>query len=87
MIAKYRKDGHPGEWWLSDFTMQQVEGRLEHLEKEKRINYIMLQNLNSIKNKCLQYQNCKNVCDEEVHAFLDNIYSNVQSILDEYEST
>lgn len=32
MIAKFRKYGHPGEWWLTDFTMEQVEGRLKQLE-------------------------------------------------------
>ena len=30
-IAKYRKEGHEG-WWLTDFTMEQVEGRLNDLE-------------------------------------------------------
>lgn len=33
-IAKYRKDGFPKEWFLTDFTMEQVEGRLENLEAE-----------------------------------------------------
>ena len=33
-IAKYRKDGFPKEWFLTDFTMAQVEGRLEDLESE-----------------------------------------------------
>lgn len=32
LIAKYRKEGHPCQWWLSDFTMDQVEGRLANLE-------------------------------------------------------
>lgn len=31
-IAKYRKEGHAG-WWLTDFTMAQVEGRLAALQK------------------------------------------------------
>ena len=34
VIAKYRKDGFPKEWFLTDFTMEQVEGRLENLEAE-----------------------------------------------------
>jgi len=33
-IAKYRKNGFPKEWFLTDFTMEQVEGRLESLEAE-----------------------------------------------------
>ena len=32
-IAKYRKPEFPGEWWLTDFTMEQVEGRIANLEK------------------------------------------------------
>src|SRR5271167_3163830 len=34
MIAKYRKEGHPGEWYLTDFTMAQVEERVLNLEAE-----------------------------------------------------
>lgn len=33
-IAKYRKAEYPGEWFLTDFTMEQVEGRLANLESE-----------------------------------------------------
>ncbi len=33
-IAKYRKAEYPGEWFLTDFTMEQVEGRLAALEAE-----------------------------------------------------
>ena len=33
-IAKYRKEGCLGEWFLTDFTMEQVEGRIENLEEE-----------------------------------------------------
>ena len=29
VIAKYRKQEYPGEWFLTDFTMEQVERRLE----------------------------------------------------------
>lgn len=32
MIAKYRKAEYPGEWWITDFTMEQLERRLEQLE-------------------------------------------------------
>lgn len=34
MIAKYRKTEFPGGWWLTDFTMEQVEGRLSDLENK-----------------------------------------------------
>ena len=34
VIAKYRKAEYPGEWFLTDFTMEQVEGRLAALESE-----------------------------------------------------
>lgn len=34
MIAKYRKAEFPGEWWLTDFTMEQVEGSIRNLEAE-----------------------------------------------------
>lgn len=27
-IAKYRESGYPGRWWLTDFTMGQIEQRL-----------------------------------------------------------
>jgi hypothetical protein len=46
-IAKYRKEGHEG-WWLTDFTMEQVEGlisslraELEQVKKdlEREVNY------------------------------------------------
>lgn len=37
MIAKYRKAEYPGEWWLTDFTMEQVEKRLEQSEITIRI--------------------------------------------------
>ena len=30
-IAKYRKDGNTQEWWVTNFTMQQVEVLLEEL--------------------------------------------------------
>jgi len=33
VIAKYRKEGYPGEWFLTDFTMEQVEGRVVYLER------------------------------------------------------
>lgn len=33
-IAKYREEGHPRRWWLTDFTMEQVEGRLSDLERQ-----------------------------------------------------
>lgn len=32
LIAKYRKAENPKEWFLTDFTMAQVEGRIELLE-------------------------------------------------------
>lgn len=32
LIAKYRKAEYPNEWFLTDFTMDQVEGRIELLE-------------------------------------------------------
>jgi len=35
-IAKYRKEGYSGEWYLTDFTMEQVEKRLEYLEMYHR---------------------------------------------------
>ena len=34
-IAKYRKPEYPNEWFLTDFTMEQVEGRLEKAEAEQ----------------------------------------------------
>lgn len=33
-IAKYRKEGNVDEWWLTNFTMEQVEGRLAALLAE-----------------------------------------------------
>jgi len=30
-VAKFRKKEYPGEWWLTDFTMHQVEGLIENL--------------------------------------------------------
>jgi predicted RNase H-like nuclease (RuvC/YqgF family) len=35
-IAKYRDNRIPGKWFLTEFTMEQVEGRLEFLEKENK---------------------------------------------------
>lgn len=32
MIAKYREPGIEGKWFLTDFTMGQVEGHISHLE-------------------------------------------------------
>ena len=38
MIAKYRLGGFPGGWYLTDFTMEQVEGRIADLEaREARL--------------------------------------------------
>lgn len=37
MIAKYRDPEHPGKWWLTDFTMDQVEGRIANLESALEI--------------------------------------------------
>ena len=37
MIAKYRKAEYPGEWWLTDFTMEQVEKRLNQVEQTIKI--------------------------------------------------
>jgi len=34
VIAKYRKSEYPGEWFLTDFTMEQVERRLEQAKAE-----------------------------------------------------
>ena len=31
-IAKYKKEGFPDEWFLTDFTMRQVERRIANLE-------------------------------------------------------
>jgi predicted nucleic acid-binding Zn-ribbon protein len=36
VIAKYRKAEYPGEWWLTDFTMEQVERRMATLESRVR---------------------------------------------------
>lgn len=36
MIAKYRDAEHPNRWWLTDFTMEQVEGKLAALEADKQ---------------------------------------------------
>jgi len=33
-VAKYKKQEYPSEWFLTDFTMNQVEGRLMLLEQE-----------------------------------------------------
>jgi hypothetical protein len=33
MIAKYRNPGHPGMWFLTDFTMDQVEKCLKNWEE------------------------------------------------------
>lgn len=42
-IAKYRDPDHPGMWWLTDFTMEQVEGRLECLEvMVKNLQYALM---------------------------------------------
>lgn len=43
MIAKYRREGFPGEWYLTDFTMGQVEGRIADLEtKNARLKDALL---------------------------------------------
>lgn len=34
MIAKYRKDGDDSKWWVTNFTMEQVEGRIADLERQ-----------------------------------------------------
>ena len=33
MIAKYRKAEFPHEWWLTDFTMEQVESNIYNLQQ------------------------------------------------------
>jgi hypothetical protein len=33
-IPKYRKEGNDQEWWITNFTAEQVEGRLTDLEKQ-----------------------------------------------------
>lgn len=35
-IAKYRDHERPGKWYLTDFTMEQVERRLNYLEEENK---------------------------------------------------
>ena len=35
-IAKYRDSKHPYVWYLTDFTMVQVEERLEYLERDNK---------------------------------------------------
>jgi len=49
MIAKYRQEGHPDKWWLTDFTMGQVEGRLADLEKQ---NEEMRNEISAAKSVC-----------------------------------
>lgn len=39
MIAKYRSAEHPGMWLLTDFTMEQVEGRIADLEAQRSKDY------------------------------------------------
>lgn len=34
LVAKYRDPDKPGCWYLTDFTMEQMEGRLEQLINE-----------------------------------------------------
>jgi hypothetical protein len=43
VIAKYRKDGNTREWWLTNFTMEQVEGRIVDLEATYNAVYATLQ--------------------------------------------
>ena len=33
-IAKFRNYGDLSQWWLTNFTMEQVEGRIAFLERE-----------------------------------------------------
>jgi hypothetical protein len=33
-IAKYKKQEYPNEWFLTDFTMKQIELRIKNLELE-----------------------------------------------------
>jgi len=48
MIAKYRKAEYPGEWWLTDFTMEQVEGRIIDLERQLKTANIKIEALNKL---------------------------------------
>ena len=36
-IAKYRDPAHPDRWYLTDFTMEQVEGRISRLEELEKM--------------------------------------------------
>ena len=39
-IAKYRDPANPGKWWLTDFTMEQVEGLIASLKDQvAKINH------------------------------------------------
>ncbi len=38
-IAKYKKEIDSNEWFLTNFTMDQVEGRLSYLEEEIKTFY------------------------------------------------
>jgi len=53
MFARYRYPSHPGKWWITDFTVEQVDGRLAHLEAEVPLLRAALQNLVREVEKCL----------------------------------
>jgi hypothetical protein len=56
MIAKYRKAEYPGEWWLTDFTMEQIEGRIINLERQLKTANIKIEALNKLVNDHQTYQ-------------------------------
>lgn len=75
-IAKYREEGHPGKWWLTDFTMKQVEGRIADLRAEQDVKDAMIKGLREAANDLRARL-------DEVKKERDDAYEQITCILEE----
>lgn len=71
-IAKYRHPEYPNEWFLTDFTMVQVEGRLRLLEEQNKRMFLACKMALGFLQMFLD-QNCTDECKSYAKNLQENL--------------
>jgi hypothetical protein len=71
-IAKYRHPEYPNEWFLTDFTMVQVEGRLRLLEEQNKRMFLVCKMALGFLQMFLD-QNCTDECKSYAKNLQENL--------------
>ena len=76
-IAKYKHEEYPDEWFLTDFTMSQVEGRLMLLEEQNRRMFLVCKMALGF----LQMFGDNQTLTDECKSYAKNLQENLVSVI------